>query len=405
MDPGSLEARWQRPRGSAVPRFPSVGAGTRGVWLREEALPLTEWHGDLPFEAWRTASPAAVATLAGHPDWLDVPADRVLFLDTETTGLVGGAGTLIFLVGLARIEGESLVFRQIFLADPAAEPAFWSAFIAGTAGVQGLVTFNGRGFDLPLIEMRLGLHRLRWPGLEVPHWDLLPTARRLWRRRLASRALIALEEAVLGLARSPEDVPGYEIPARYWAYLEQRDPGLLEGVFLHNRQDVLSMVVLAARMAHLFEAPEADPAVQGGDWVQLGRWYLESGRWEAAERALRRALEEAEGDPGLLRAAGQALGTLLRRQGRIHEAAAVWRRWALAVPEDVLPAARLAHYYERTVGDLREAIRWAGIALERIEAQPFPERWRPLAERLRRRLLRGAFLDLNGDAASGWGGP
>ncbi|MER3468991.1 MAG: hypothetical protein C4314_03230, partial [Thermoflexus sp.] len=76
----------------------------------------------------------------------------------------------------------------------------------------------------------------------------MPTARRLWRRRLASRALMALEEAVLGLARSPEDVPGHEIPARYWSYLEQRDPGLLEGVFLHNRQDVLSMVVLAARM-------------------------------------------------------------------------------------------------------------------------------------------------------------
>jgi len=387
MDPESLEARWRQLRG----RRPGKAAApplTDGIRLWVESLPLFTWHGDLPLEAWRTAPRGAVATLAGHPDWLDIPPEGVLFLDTETTGLAGGAGTMIFLIGFARIEGDALVLRQLFLADPAAEPAFWQAFLGLTRGAQGLVTFNGRGFDLPLIEMRLALHRLRWPGLDAPHWDLLPTARRLWRRRLPSRALAALEEAVLGLERSPYDVPGYEIPARYWSYLQTRSLEELEGVFAHNRQDVLSMVLLAARLAHLFETPERDPAVQGWDWVQLGRWYQESGRWEAAERAFRRALEEGVGDPELRRAAWHALGTLLRRMGRMEEAAQVWRQWALEIPDEVMPAARLARYYERARRDPFEARRWAQIALERIARQPDPDRWGSLRESLRQRIAR-----------------
>ncbi len=382
----SLEARWRRLRGrpSEAKRPPSPP--DRGIRLWEESLPLFAWHGDLPLEAWRTAPRGAVATLAGHPDWLDIPAEGVLFLDTETTGLVGGAGTMIFLLGFARIEGEALVFRQLFLADPAAEPAFWQAFLGLTTGVQGLVTFNGRGFDLPLIEMRLNRYGLRWAGLDAPHWDLLPTARRLWRRRLPSRALMALEEAVLGLERSPDDVPGHEIPSRYGLYLQTRDLDLLEGVFVHNRQDVLSMVTLAARLAHLFENPERDPAVQGWDWVQLGRWYQESGRWEAAERAFRRALEEGAGDPELRRTAWHALGNLLRRMGRLEEAAGVWRQWATELPEEVLPAVRLARYYERTRRDPREAQRWMRIALARIDAQGDPDRWASIRQSLARRL-------------------
>lgn len=382
----SLEARWRRLRGRPSPTEGRSVPPDRGIRLWEETLSLFTWHGDLPLEAWRTAPRGAVATLAGHPDWLDIPAEGVLFLDTETTGLVGGAGTMIFLLGFARIEGEALVFRQLFLADPAAEPAFWQAFLGLTAGVQGLVTFNGRGFDLPLIEMRLNRYGLRWGGLDAPHWDLLPTARRLWRRRLPSRALMALEEAVLGLERSPDDVPGAEIPSRYWAYLQRRDPDLLEGVFLHNRQDVLSMVTLAARLAHLFENPERDPAVQGWDWVQLGRWYQESGRWEAAERAFRRALEEEAGDPELRRTAWHALGNLLRRMGRLEEAARVWQAWALEFPGEVLPAVRLARYYERTRRDPREAQRWARIALARIDTQGDPDRWASLRQSLTRRL-------------------
>jgi len=387
MDVEPLDARWRRLRGWTSLTEGRSGLPDGGIRLWEEPLPLSTWHGGLPLEAWRTAPRGAVATLAGHPDWLDIPPEGVLFLDTETTGLVSGAGTLIFLLGFAQIEGEDLVFRQLFLADPAAEPPFWQAFLRWTAGVQGLVTFNGRGFDLPLIEMRLNRYGLRWGGLDAPHWDLLPTARRLWRRRLPSRALTALEEAILGLERSLDDVPGAEIPSRYWSYLQRRDLDLLEGVFLHNRQDVLSMVILAARLAHLFENPEGDLAVRGWDWVQLGQWYQESGRWEAAERAFRQALEEGAEDPELRRTAWHALGNLLRRMGRLQEAARVWQAWALEFPGEVLPAARLARYYERTRRDPQETQRWARTALARIDAQENPEQWASLRERLARCLL------------------
>lgn len=122
--------------------------------------------------------------------------------------------------------------------------------------------------------------------------------------------------------------------------------------------------------------------------MQLGRWYQESGRWEAAERAFRRALEEGWEDLELRRAAWHALGTLLRRMGRLEEAAGVWQEWAREFPNEVLPAARLARYYERIQRDPLEARRWAQIALKRIDLQGDPARWWSLRESLTRRLTR-----------------
>jgi hypothetical protein len=188
------------------------------------------------------AAPLALLARAARVDGEVGAADGLLFLDTETTGLAGGTGTYAFLVGVALLEGERLVVLQFFMRDFDDEPALLTALEPLLARARAIVTFNGAGFDLPLLETRFVLARRRWPAA-LPHLDLLRPARRVWTGWLTDCRLSTLESAVLGLARE-DDVPGGLIPLLYFDYLRTRRAAPLRRVFDHNRQDVLSLVAL-----------------------------------------------------------------------------------------------------------------------------------------------------------------
>ena len=153
----------------------------------------------------------------------EMPLSRFAFLDTETSGLSGGTGTYAFMVGIARFVEDQFVLRQFFMRDPAEEPMMLEAIANFLAPTQALVTFNGKAFDAPLLATRYRLHHIPIPFEDYAHLDLLPLARRLWRDRLESRALKYLEQHILGLTRSSEEVPGYEIPWLYFDYLRTGD--------------------------------------------------------------------------------------------------------------------------------------------------------------------------------------
>src|SRR5437867_5020415 len=185
----------------------------------------------------------ALATCLGlAPDELRRP----LFLDTETTGLSGGTGTVAFMVGLAWRDGDSLRLVQYFLSDFNQESALLWAVGQCIRDAGVLVSYNGRSFDWPLLQTRLVMQRAdpAWPS--PPHLDLLTMARRIFKPRLPDCALQTIEQAVLDLHRA-DDLPGSLIPSRYFAWLRDGDPGVLDPVFTHNRQDVLSMALLLAR--------------------------------------------------------------------------------------------------------------------------------------------------------------
>jgi uncharacterized protein YprB with RNaseH-like and TPR domain len=210
------------------------------------------------------------------------------FLDVETTGLSAGAGTLVFLIGFAEVKGESVVVRQYFLESPAAEPAILSAVARYLEGCGGLITFNGRRFDVPLLLGRFDLHLLDDP---VPgrHVDLLHLARRIWGRRLRQSNLMSLEARVLGVIRQ-YDLPGSEAPARYFAYLRGRQVDGILPVLEHNRRDLLSIVQLAVRIGRMIgdahEAAEAAPS----DLLGLGSIHEDHGRLDRARRCYEAAL-------------------------------------------------------------------------------------------------------------------
>jgi uncharacterized protein YprB with RNaseH-like and TPR domain len=302
-----------------------------------------------------------------HQDW----SRRVVFFDIETTGLSGGAGTLAFLAGCGWFEDDGAFrIRQFFLAGPSGEHAMLQALAAVFSEASLLVTYNGRTFDVPFMETRWAFHRTASPTGDLAHFDMLPTARRFWSRRESAGddsgcSLSALERSVLGFHRV-DDVPGFEIPARYFHFLRTRDAGAVEGVLEHNRHDLRSLAVL---MAHaLWLAREGvDACREPCEQLALARIYARAGDHDAAEQALARAAES--GDDDVRRQALAHLAVTLRRDGRHEEAADRWQQ-ILDLPSGAASALgrrateALAIHHEHRRKDMAAARRYAE-ALER----------------------------------------
>jgi hypothetical protein len=292
-------------------------------------------------------------------------------LDTETTGLARGAGTLAFLIGVGVWEGETLTLHLVFLQDPAQEAGALRYVADVLDKATGLVTFNGRGFDVPILESRFILNRLppRWSAL--PHLDLLSTARSLWRDHLASRRLIVLEEEILGITRDEEDVPSWMIPALYRQYLLDGDPSAMARVFYHNRVDVLTLVTLLVHVAGLVEAPESfAPAV--GEWVGLGRIYQKAGHQARALAAWERAVggDDGELEPDTATRVWREIGLHYKRGEDWPRALEVWQTWAAQLPWDIEPFVERAKYYEWKLQDYATALAETERALQRARAYP-----------------------------------
>jgi hypothetical protein len=334
-------------------------------------------------------------------------AGPLLFFDLETTGLSGGAGTLAFLVGCGYFEADGFHTLQYFLSGYEAEHELLQHLTALVSRFSGLVTFNGRTFDVPLIETRYLFHRLESPFASLPHFDMLQPARRLWRRRggatrahrqrwsggsagdAASCSLGALEEAILGVQRF-DDVPGFEIPGRYFNYLRTGDLEPLQGVFEHNRLDLLSLAALTALAAQMAdEGPGGVPSPH--EALAMGQIYERLGRLEEADACFARASGmgvvpwEADAvDPVIRADALRALALHRRRQHRHDDAAAAWRTLleSGAAPDYQQEARRaLAIHHEHRARDFGAARHFAAHALE-------SERDPAEADALRHRLAR-----------------
>jgi hypothetical protein len=237
------------------------------------------------------------------------------YLDTETTGLSGGTGTQVFAAAVCRPVDCGLELIQLFLREPAGEAAFLSLLRDELAVSDGLATYNGSRFDLPLLRTRWVMARM--PGdLEHPmHLDLLTLTRALLRQRLESCALRIVEERVLGFEREA-DLPGALVPEAYLRYLRVGWAPHLELALEHNRQDVVSLFYLHARL--LLRLAGDDTRMDGADWLALGRHLLRVGRRADGWLALRRAAELADGPASAL--AGVLLARGLGRR-RLHLAA------------------------------------------------------------------------------------
>ncbi len=373
-------------------------------YVRTQSYALQTERGGRPLHALLNQPPALFAPL--HPNFglqaVENYANAV-FLDTETTGLGGGAGVYCFMVGVGTFETHSggtspshFVVRQFFMRNPHEEGALLLALADLFDQHELSVTFNGRTFDLPLLRTRLSQNRHIYPDLrgsgrflatERPHLDLLPPARRLWRRRLQSCRLINLEQQILGLSRSEADLPGHLIPQVYTDYLRNGDAGEISRVFYHNLEDILSMVALADRLSLAFASSE-DASIEREDWLALGVCWEEQERWREAESAYHRALDLVR-EPTTQREAFARLGQLLKRQQRWGEAAELWERWLTTIPGvDPTPFVELAKYYEWQQVDLGQAEMWTQWALHTLRSAAAWQRPAGAIAELEHRLAR-----------------
>jgi hypothetical protein len=306
---------------------------------------------------------------------------NMLFLDLETTGLAGGAGTYAFLVGCGWFDGGTFRLRQFFLSDFAAERALLEAVSELAGDLTCIVTYNGKTFDLPLLETRFSLQRMPTPFAEIAHVDMLHPARRMWRQEEVECRLTYLEQSLCGHERK-SDVPGFEIPSRYFRYVRSGDARPLQAVFEHNRVDIVSLAMLTARAAQLLEDGPA-AAITGREAFGLGRLYERAGLMDDALASYRRASGAAV---GIIRVeALRATAIMLRRLRRYEEAAAAWRD-LLAAPECSPAYAReaseaLAVHHEHRERDLAAA---RDFALQSLSMHGTPARQQAARHRLAR---------------------
>lgn len=280
-----------------------------------------------------------------------IPADldprRILYLDTETTGL-GGSGTVAFLVGMGYLTDSGFEVHQFLMRDYPEEPFLLKHVAGGLERFDVLCTFNGATFDVPLLEGRFLMNRMDRRCLDLPHIDLLHLCRRLWKLRLGRCNLGRLEEVVLGRPRE-DDLPGSEVPQRYFTYLKTKQECLLDDVLEHNAQDIASLCVLLSHMADLYLHPEKIRFSE--DVYSMGRALEKRNHTEGARRCYRLA---ARGRMGT--AASEALAHSYRRAGEKTEAAGIWREMIAAGRGGVRPYIELAKYYEHSVRDIPAAL-------------------------------------------------
>ena len=322
-----------------------------------------------------------------------------VFFDLETTGLSGGAGTLAFLVGCGWFDADgAFVTRQFLLARHADERVLLEAVGEALSRAGALVSFNGKSFDAPLLEGRFLFHRLAWRGREMPHVDVLHPARRFWKPRGSAAiqsdgcSLQALERQIVG-ARRVGDVPGFEIPGRYFQFIRSGDARPLEAVLEHNRLDLLTLAALTSRLLHLARTGP-DAAADAREALALGCVYMRGGLDDRARDSFRRAIERCRSphgayDPVRIDAL-RALALACRRARRHDEAAAGWRELVemrgCPAPIAREAAEALAIHHEHRVRDLVTAKAFALRNLEEGTSLEWMNAARYRLERIERKL-------------------
>lgn len=318
-------------------------------FCREHVVPLGELCG---IEHTTFDEIQAIDPLFTGKEW---EIGRILFLDTETTGLSGGAGTVAFEIGVGFVETRGMVIRQYVMRDYSEEAAMLTEIASLMQRFDTIITFNGKSFDLPLLESRFVMNRIRLQITQMPHLDLLHAARRVYKLRLKRCNLASLEEAVLGQQRD-DDLPGAQVPQRYFDYIKTHEFALLEDVLRHNLDDVKSLASLTGHLCAVFRTPES--IVYAEDLFGVGRTLMRGGHIQKA-----RACYRMIGHGSMAAQAQLHLASSYKREKEWNQAVFSCQDMISCGLGGVWPYIELAKYYEHITKDNAKALRYANSAL------------------------------------------
>jgi uncharacterized protein YprB with RNaseH-like and TPR domain len=317
-------------------------------WLEPEHM-----HGRVLVRDALRADAFLLARLALDPALQHVDLSRMLLLDTETTGLAGGTGTVPFLIGLGSFEDGALKIEQLFLRNLGGEAPLLHYLAERLAQASCLVTYNGKAFDWPLLRARFIMNRVALPE-SPPHLDLLHCARRVWKPRLTRVRLVEVEQALLGFYRQ-DDIDGAQVPGLYLDYLRGADPRRLLPVFVHNEQDLVALAAILWRLWAHFASVQCkdDPR----DHMAYARVALRAHDLERAHAFAEAAV--AGSDAAELTHDALLVSAAIERQRGDARAAVQAIHRALEATRNETSAAKahlaLSRLYERQLKDLRRA--------------------------------------------------
>ncbi|MGH8581340.1 MAG: ribonuclease H-like domain-containing protein [Gammaproteobacteria bacterium] len=354
--------------GPALAHYLGGTAIASGLIRIERKLPLSQLHGTVRLGRFNTAP---LQLLAGAVP----PRAGLVFLDTETTGLAGGTGTLAFLVGLAWIEEDALCVYQWLVTGFAAEPLLLDHIGERLRLASGVVSFNGKRFDVPLLAARYRLARRPDPLGHLPHLDLLYPLRTAFASHWPDCRLQTAERRLLGLARR-DDLPGWLVPRVWTQFVREGQAEQLPAVLEHNHLDLVSLVGLGAVLAETY----AEPGPIDADRHAIAVSLVRNGRDLEASRQL-------SADPRVLSGEAAMLAAHLHRQrGEWQQALTLWQ--GLAEQDHPEALENLAKHFEHRCRDFNKALAYT----ERLVAMaPQSSGYRQRRERLQRKLGRGRY--------------
>jgi uncharacterized protein len=337
------------------------------TFVTQEQFPVDYLHGQVPLCS--SCEMDVLAAYSGAQRITQPGGCNVVFLDTETSGLMGGTGTYAFLIGIGYRTEAGFELVQFFMRDPNEEPALLSALDQWLSRFNAIVTFNGKTFDLPLLNTRYTLNGFTAPFGGFEHVDVLNVARKLWRDRLPSRALGELEKEIVRFYRTGDDIPGWMIPEIYFEYLRSGDARPLAGVMYHNARDILSLAALYGHVAGMLKDPLKHASGYGLDLAAIARLYEGMGWIEKAAQLYETSLEMGDLPEDFFFKTMERYALLHRRQGDWDKAAQLWKK--AAEKGQIFACVELAKFYEHHERNYLEALQWAKKALEHLEVDRY----------------------------------
>lgn len=328
--------------------------------LKVEVLSAGHLHGNVFFPEDVSTYPISSAVrLDGQtPDLSDL-----IFLDTETSGLAAGAGSFAFLVGIGRFVAEGFELRQYIIRDPSEENAMLLDLSNLISPSSVFVTFNGKSFDIPLLESRYRINRLPVTLRANPHIDILQLARKVWRSRLASCALKDLEKEIIQFKRTDDDIPGWMIPDIYFEYLRSGKNDKLTNVIYHNAQDVISLAALFIHLTKLMENQHDFTKVNPADQFSIAKIFLETGKPDVAEKICIKLLSSQLPERETIEIS-KFLAYYYKRSSDHDKAEIYWKNAAQYM--DIGACIELAKLAEHQKKVYQEALYWAKIARQNM---------------------------------------
>ena len=320
--------------------------------VKEFSYALDGRYGKVRLGDWLALKPSTLAVLSGSDEFAGIDPARMLFFDSETTGLAGGTGTIPFMLGFGYFGDRAFEVRIFVLLSLDREGEFLEAVarFLEQGGFSAVATYNGKAFDFPLLETRYILQRRPFPLRGLPHLDFLFPARTIWRNTFDSRKLGYLGEMLLGLSRD-DDIDGSDIPALYFSFLRSQAFSLIDPVVEHNAMDLVGLAAVVLLGALYLD--DYSLTGDGGEIFGLGRLCERAGLLEKAEGFYRVAREvSSRSAVGTL--AAQRLSALMKKKKLFGEALELWRQ--LADASDPQAQHEISVHYEHRERDFAMAL-------------------------------------------------